>query len=59
VADFFTATVPKRASVLPLVLPSTQSLSEKLNGKKLQNKNAGLIGPADSCSSPCGETTRF
>jgi hypothetical protein len=27
--------------------------------RSYQNKNAGLVGPADSCSSPCGETTRF
>jgi di/tricarboxylate transporter len=24
-----------------------------------KNKNAGLVGPAHSCTSPCGETTRF
>src|SRR6266481_963485 len=27
--------------------------------RSYHNKNAGLVGPADSCSSPCGETTRF
>jgi hypothetical protein len=27
--------------------------------RSYRNKNAGLVGPADSCSSTCGETTRF
>src|SRR4029077_11051316 len=37
-------------------LSSAQPLSKKLNGKKLlEQKNAGLVGPADSCSLPCGK----
>ena len=27
--------------------------------RSYRNTNAGLVGPADSCPSPCGETTRF
>jgi NADH:ubiquinone reductase (H+-translocating) len=41
------------------VLPSTQPCLRSSMARAYQNKNAGLVGPADSCLSPCGETTRF